>query len=97
MGLIGLITLSPYSSPTSYPPPCPLSLFPPFLPFPFHLFTFLTSFFFIFFLFITNFVQSKPILTYDCNPKTIDAYRNYSFFKRSICHWCNGRKSYKVR
>ena len=64
---------------------------------PFHLFTFLTSFFFIFFLFITNFVQSKPILTYDCNPKTIDAYRNYSFFKRSICHWRNGRKSYKVR
>ena len=64
---------------------------------PFHLFTFLTSFFFIFFLFIANFVQSKPILTYDCNPKTIDAYRNYSLFKRSICHWCNGRKSYKVR
>ena len=59
------------------------------------------SFFFsslpLFFLFITNFVQSKPILTYDCNPKTIDAYRNYSFFKRSICHWRNGRKSYKVR
>lgn len=84
MGLIGLqpLTITPSFS---------------FLHFPFSLFTFLTSFFFIFFLFITNFVQSKPILIYDCNPKTIDAYRNYSFFKRSICHWCNGRKSYKVR
>lgn len=53
MGLIGLITLSPYISPTSYPLALflsfPLSLFPPFLPFPSHLFTFLTSFFFIFF------------------------------------------------
>ena len=35
MGLIGLITLSPYSSPTSYPPLALFLSFPLFFPSPF--------------------------------------------------------------